>query len=241
MHTQDSSEHGSLSARTREQAGSFLKARASRAAKLLAFGVALTLASTAAHANLVVPIVYPAPPLFFLPPDVLYLSGGQAAQVFHGEASGTVSQIDVSFTYDHTFEQETPGPSFASDFSLIIIPPGGVPQLFGGKSDLPITATFSPSTVQAGFWSFVNAPALATFSDTVTTGLGALAGAGQWQIFIMNGYQDSPQYVEYLDIHITLEGLSTPVPEGFFAGGTLACLGGIVALLGVFRWRVRTL
>jgi len=240
MHTQDSSEHGSLSARFNLGDASCINEFRTRLGKLLAVAVGLTLAG-AAQANLVVPVVYPAPPPGFNPVDAFLLLGGQSSLVFDGQASGTVSQIDVSFFFSPLAEQTDNGPNFASDFSLIIVPPGQAPQLFGGNAAVPLVSPITDGRVYASTWNFLNNGKDMTYSDQLTTGLGSLTGTGEWQIFILNGFQGSPNYVAYSDLHITLEGLSTPVPEGFFAGGTLACLGGVIALLGVFRWRVRAL
>ena len=80
-----------------------------------------------------------------------------------------------------------------------------------------------------------------TYTDTQTVGPGLLAGSGNWQILIMNGY-DASQAVNYVDVKIVLSGITTPnVPEAFSSWESLLCLASLTGFMGLVRSRARTI
>ncbi len=240
MHTQDLHRHGWLRVGNCHLLGIALnsyRARCARMASGLALGVATLLASTVAHGTPMLTVEFP-------PGGFVTLAGGQSVSVFNGPAAGSVNHIDISFYFDPATEGAQ-ADSRASDFSLIVIAPGGEPQQWGG-ADVPFQALY-PGANHVANWSF-HGPGSGgpgnfqkTYGDTQTMAPGLLAGIGNWQILIMNGY-DASQAVNYVDVKIVLSGITTPnVPEGFGSGESMLCLAGLTGLMGLVRSRARTI
>ena len=164
------------------------------------------------------------------------LSGKQSVSIFSGNASGSVSGINISFFFSPVEEiaQEFSSPS---DFSLIIVPPSGDAQQWGGFDwtypGATKVANWNPLHIPTGAGAAFNDQ---TYGDTVSAGLGALTGTGIWQILIMNGWTDSP-HVFYGDVHVELTGI-TSVPEGFAGWEMVLMLAGVTGVLGFVRTKM---
>jgi hypothetical protein len=170
------------------------------------------------------------------------LAGGQSALLYSGASAGSVNQIDVSFFFSPATEGGgTGGYSWPSDFALIVTAPGHAPQQWGGRD------TVFPGATRVADWSLSDIPQGGgigifdqTYSTVLTTGLGELAGSGNWQIHIMNGFSTSEE-VNYQSVRIVVHqtGDQITVPEGGGRWDNLLALAGVMGALGLTRQRTR--